>query len=166
MESGAERIDIALYETGEAANKMIDGCVRTVLRKLGGIREARGARTVYVDCPFARAWWREYLVQQIAGRDDDLANDVRFVFHISQTYWEKIVDRIVSRNSTFGSIEVRNALLRRLAELLRDSASSMGRTSNLIRACRQVAAQQGVRELSVLSNHELDQVLDQILRPA
>ena len=165
IESGAERIDIALYETGAEADKLLDGCVRTVLRKLGGIREARGARTVYVDCPFARAWWREHLVQQIAGHNEDLADDVRYVFHVSQTYWEKIVDRVVSRNSTFGSFEVRNALLRRLAEMLRDPSSPMARTANLVHVCRQVAAQQGVRELSVLSGTELADVIDKVLQP-
>ena len=120
---------------------------------------------MYVDCPLARAWWREHLVQQIAGRDNQLATSVRHVFHVSQNYWEKIVDRIVSRNSTFGSIEVRNALIQRLAELLREPDSPMGRTGELLRACRRVAAEQGIRELSVLAPDELAEVLDQILRP-
>ena len=163
---GAERIDRVLRGTGENANKPIDACVRTVLRRLGGIPEARGNRTVYVDCPFARAWWREHLVRQIAGDSEAFAQDVRRVFRVSQTYWEKIVDRIVSRNSTFGSMEVRNALVRHLAELLRDPDSSMRVVKNLEHACRQVSAQQGIRELSILDDAELAELLGGILRPA
>ena len=40
------------------------------------------------------------------------------VLRINQTYWEKIIDRIVSRNSTFGSEEVRAAFILALAELV------------------------------------------------
>ena len=163
---GAERIDRVLSGTGEKASKPIDDSVRTVLRRLGGIPEARGNRTVYVDCPFARAWWREYLVRQIAGDDESLARDIRRVFRVSQFYWEKIVDRIVSRNSTFGSMEVRNALVLRLARVLRDPESRMRTVKNLEQVCREVSAQQGIRELSVLSEAELGEVLDPILQPA
>ena len=35
--------------------KTSTACVRTVLRRLGGLPEVRGNRSVYVDCPFARA---------------------------------------------------------------------------------------------------------------
>ena len=157
---GAERLEFALLDTTEQADKLVDDCVRTVLRRLGGLREARGNRTVYVDCPFARAWWREYLNRQISGDNEALAEDVRRVFRVSQTYWEKFVDRIVSRNSTFGSIEVRNALVRRLAVSLRFPDSKMHKTRNLVHACRQVSAQQGVRELSVLDPGELDELFD------
>jgi len=163
--SGAERIDLVLRDSSDQAHKLIDGCVRTVLRRLGGLREARGNRTVYVDCPFARAWWREHLNRQVSGSDDALAQDVRRVFRVSQNYWEKFVDRIVSRNSTFGSIEVRNALVRRLAVSLRDPDSKMHMTRNLVHACRQVSAQQGVRELSVLKPDELDDLFDDLLQP-
>ena len=163
---GAERIDVALRDTTEQADKLVDDCVRTVLRRLGGLREARGNRTVYVDCPFARAWWREHLNRQASGDDAALAEDVRRVFRVSQTYWEKLVDRIVSRNSTFGSIEVRNALVRRLAVSLRDADSKMHGTKSLDHACRQVSAQQGLRELSVLDPSELDELFDAIIHSA
>ena len=54
--TGAQRIDYAL---AKADPKLIDDCVRTVMRNLSGLPEARGNRSVYVDCPFARAWWRQ-----------------------------------------------------------------------------------------------------------
>ncbi len=57
--SGAQRIDLAL---AGREPKAIDACVRTVIRSMSGLPEARGNRSVYVDCPLARAWWRERLV--------------------------------------------------------------------------------------------------------
>ncbi len=164
---GAARIDRALHLNGEARAKEIDACVRTILRRLGGIPEARGKRTVYVDCPFARAWWREWLVRQIARGDDSIAGSVRAVVRINQTYWEKIVDRIVSRNSTFGCASVRAAFIRALAGAVDDDPASGLRTPKvLIRACRRVAAHQAIRELSILSDDELNEIMAEVVKPA
>ena len=71
--TGLERIDRVLQAEGESAAKQIDSCVRTVLRRLGGLPEARGNRSVYVDCPFARAWWRERLVNEVSHGDPERA---------------------------------------------------------------------------------------------
>ena len=66
--TGAQRIDAALNaSTGRGGDaSLLDRCVRTVLRRLGGLPEARGNRSVYVNCPLARAWWRERLVAEVA----------------------------------------------------------------------------------------------------
>jgi len=163
---GAARIDRALHLNGHAGDKEVDACVRTVLRRMGGIPEARGKRTVYVDCPFARAWWREWLVRQVARGDEGLAESVRTVVRINQTYWEKIVDRIVSRNSTFGCATVRAAFIHALARAVYDDpASGLRNPKILIRACRRVAAHQAIRELSILSDDELNQIMAEVLEP-
>ena len=160
---GAVRIDMALHSKGKRRAKAMDDCVRTILRRLSGIPEQRGKRTVYVDCPLARAWWREWLVQQVSSDDQDVANQVRTVLRINQTYWEKIVDRIVSRNSTFGSRRVRSAFLVALAGMVDDTTSALRKPKELIRACRRVAAYQATRELSVLSEKELSEVMAEAL---
>lgn len=160
---GAARIDRALDSSGKKRAKVLDDCVRTILRRLSGIPEQRGKRTVYVDCPFARAWWREWLVGQISRDEKDLARQVRSVLRINQTYWEKIVDRIVSRNSTFGSRRVRSAFLVALADMVDDPTSALRQPKELIRACRRVAAYQATRELSVLSEEELSEVMAEAL---
>lgn len=160
---GAARIDKALDSSGQKRAKVLDDCVRTILRRLSGIPEQRGKRTVYVDCPFARAWWREWLVAQVSRDDGDLARQVRAVLRINQTYWEKIVDRIVSRNSTFGSRRVRSAFLVALADMVDDPTSALRQPKELIRACRRVAAYQATRELSVLSEEELSEVMAEAL---
>ncbi len=164
---GAERIDIAIWDKAVNQPKKIDACVRTVLRRLGGLRQIRGQRSVYVDCPFARAWWRECLVAQASEGNSELANLIRMVVRINQTYWEKFVDRMISRNSTFGSVNVRNAFLRALAQVYKyDRNSKMMETSGLKRLCRVAGAYQGKRELSVLSNSELDSVMNSVLASA
>ena len=161
LAGGGERIDRALQASGSGRAKQIDDCTRTILRRLGGIPEVRGHRTVYVDCTFARAWWRERMVNQVAQGDPGVAADVRGVLRSSQNYWEKLVDRVVSRNSTFGSPELRNAFLAAVARsVANDSDAPVGGTDGLQRATQRVATAQGARELSVLSADELLTVME------
>ena len=160
LPGGAERIDFALHETHGQGPKQIDECVRTVLRRLGGLREVRGNRSVYVDCPFARAWWRERIVTQAAGGDAQMASSVRAILRTNLTYWEKLIDRIVFRNSTFGSDNIRSAFLRALARCVEAKPSSeLTSSSRLQRLCRRATTYQGGRELSILSDTELDDLM-------
>ena len=167
LPGGAERIDFALNETTSQRPQRIDSCVRTVLRRLGGLPEIRGNRSVYVDCPFARAWWRERIVEQVARGDEEVAAQVRAVIRISQTYWEKLVDRIVFRNSTFGSANIRSAFLRALGQSLDDDpGSGLRNSSALERLCRRASAYQGSRELSILDDDELDELMRTVVSVA
>ena len=164
LPGGAERIDRALMETGDEKPKMMDGTVRTVLRRLGGLPEVRGARSVFVNCPFARAWWREHLLGQITQGDTSLAAQVRKVIRINQDYWEKLVDRIVSRNSTFGSLKVRNAFLQTLARFIEaNPGTALQKPRVLQRTCRRITVHQGTRELSILDDAELEAIMKAVL---
>ena len=167
LPGGAERIDFALEDKTTKAAQSVDACVRTVLRRLGGLPEVRGNRSVYVDCPFARAWWRERMVEQASSGDEELAAHVRSVIRIHQTYWEKLVDRIVFRNSTFGSINIRNAFVRALAQFIQSNPETeLMKTNGLQRLCRRASAYQGNRELSILSDSELDALMGTIVSTA
>ena len=164
LPGGAERIDFVLDDTTGQGPKRIDDCVRTVLRRLGGLPEVRGNRSVYVDCPFARAWWRERMVNQAASGNTQMTAVVRAVIRTNQTYWEKLIDRIVFRNSTFGSENIRNAFLRALALFVQSNpASELTSSPELQRLCRRVATYQGSRELSILSDSELDALMGTIV---
>ena len=164
LPGGAERIDFVLDDTTGQGPKRIDDCVRTVLRRLGGLPEVRGNRSVYVDCPFARAWWRERMVNQAANGNTQMTAVVRTVIRTNQTYWEKLIDRIVFRNSTFGSENIRNAFLRALALFVQSNpASELTSSPELQRLCRRVATYQGSRELSILSDSELDALMGTIV---
>lgn len=164
LPGGAERIDFVLNDTTGQGPKRIDDCVRTVLRRLGGLPEVRGNRSVYVDCPFARAWWRERMVDQAANGNAQMTAVVRAIIRTNQTYWEKLIDRIVFRNSTFGSENIRNAFLRALALFVQSNPTS-GLTSSpgLQRLCRRAATYQGSRELSILNDNELDALMGDIV---
>ena len=165
--SGARRIDAALNATGDEAKSLLDKCVRTVLRRLGGLPEARGNRSVYVNCPFARAWWRERLVAEVAtGAPEVLERNIRAVVHPeSQQYWEELVTYVVSRNSVFGSVAVRNVLIRTLARVLDESQRSSLRTADgLKQICRSVSAIQASRELSVIPVEELTELMARVVQ--
>ena len=167
LPGGAERIDFALTDMTSQRPQRMDSCVRAVLRRLGGLPEIRGNRSVYVDCPFARAWWRERTVEQVARGDEEVARQVRAAIRINQTYWEKLVDRIVFRNSTFGSVNIRNAFLRSLGQLLDDDpGSGLRNSATLQRICRRATAYQGSRELSILDDDELDVLMQTVVSAA
>lgn len=161
---GAERIDRALKGDGADDAKRIDDCVRAVLLRLGGLPEARANRTVYVNCPLARAWWRERLVADIAHGDEDLAEDIREVTRVSQTYWEELVTLVVSRNSVLGSHTVRNTFILSLADLLvKEPKTPLRIAKNLRLACRMIGVIQASRELSVLDGGEIRALMDDIV---
>ena len=165
--SGPQRIDAALNATGEEASSLLDKCVRTVLRRLGGLPEARGNRSVYVNCPLARAWWRERLVAEVATNEGEgLDHEIRAVVHPeSQQYWEDLVTFVVSRNSVFGSSAVRRILIRTLAKVLDENPRSPLRTADeLRRVCRSVSSIQASFELSVVPPEELQAMMWDIVK--
>ena len=163
--TGAERIDRVLHDKSESAAKAIDECVRTVLRRLGGLPEARGNKSVYVDCPFARAWWRERLVNEVSSGTPGVVEDVREVTRVNQTYWEELVVLVVSRNSVLGSHEVRDRFILTLADLFaKEAETPLRKAQNLRAACRMVGTIQASRELSVLDEGELGTLMDEVVR--
>ena len=163
--TGTARIDRVLQGEGDIAAKPIDSCVRTVLRRLGGLPEARGNRSVYVDCPFARAWWRERLIREVSGGDPELAATVREVARVNQTYWEELVVLVVSRNSILGSRAIRDTFILSLAELFEREPNTPLRLSTRLRsASRMVATIQASRELSVLATVELRTLMSEVVQ--
>lgn len=162
LPGGAERIDQALQAHSNGTKKaadLVDSCVRTILRRLGGLPEARGARSVYVDCPFARAWWRERMVTEAASGNEEFKHCARAALRVNQTYWEKFIDRVISRNSTFGSRSVRSSFIRVLGqELATNPNSELFESSSLQRLCRQASTYQGRRELGIIREDVLDEL--------
>ncbi len=165
--SGAQRIDAAFNAAGDEATSLLDGCVRTVLRRLGGLPEARGNRSVYVNCPLARAWWRERLVSEVATNEGEgLERQIRAVVHPeSQQYWEELVTFVVSRNSVFGSVAVRDILIRTLAAVIDENPTTPLRTADeLKRVCRSVSSVQASLELSVVPPEDVKTMMWDIVK--
>lgn len=165
-ESGAERIDRALYADGDGTPRAIDDCVRTVFRRMSGLPAARGNRSVFVNPTFGRAWWRERLVARILERGSlvEPREALLQVVRRSQEYWERLVTMIVSRGSVFGSVEVQDALVNGLAKHLRDepdtplqSASALG---TMLRRFSNVSSS---IELAVLDYEEISGLVDDLI---
>lgn len=159
--TGAQRIDYVLTRDDP---KLIDDCVRTIIRNLSGL-PARGNRSVYVDCPFARAWWRERLVTRVLAHGDAAPrSSVSYVVRLNKGYWERLTTLIVSRNSVFGSDVVQDALVAALAGFLEAEPDSPLRTQqHLGAALRRMSAVTAGRELGVLDFAELTALTGELL---
>ena len=112
-ESGRERITDVL--NGQDPQQ-VDECVRAVLRRLGGVIEARANRTAFLDCPLARAWWRHrYATEAHKCFDchsvEDLSAALRPRFR-----WEALVEAMVSKLTVIGDSAIRPALVQCLAD--------------------------------------------------
>ena len=158
LPGGLERIDKAL---GGNDQETIDSVVRTILRRLGGLPEPRGRRSVYVDCPFGRAWWRGYVAQQVCRETRAELGKVRATLRKTQTYWEKLIDRIVSRNSVLGDTKVLSALIWALSELVDDQNNERIFVSDaLVNISRRIGIRAAWQELAVFSMDDLKQVME------
>lgn len=164
-ESGEERIDRALADIGEKANKLVDDCVRTVLRRMSGLRAARGNRSVFVNPSFGRAWWRERMVARILKRKNveprtALSDVVRF----RQGYWEGIVTMIVSRGSVFGSVDVQDAFVNSMAKhFISEPSTPLKNVEKLKDAMRRFSNIAASRELGALDFSEVGKIADRLL---
>lgn len=160
LPGGLERIDKALNE-----NTGIDEIVRTALRRLSGLPEARGSKSVYVNCPFARAWWRGYIANQVCQETDAERDKVIKVLSSSPTYWEGLIVLIVSRNSVLGDTKIRSALIWALSELVDNQEYEklfVGKQLKMV--SRRIGIQSAWQELAVFSVEELrDMVRDKFI---
>ena len=165
-ETGEERIGRAFSLSGDAGDKAIDDCVRTIFRRLSGLPAARGNRSVFVNPTFGRGWWRERIVSRIFEREDtdQERGPLLEVVRRSQQYWENLVTMIVSRGSVFGSSDVQDALIYTLAKHLTDHPDSpLKSATTLNSALRRFSNLAAARELSVLEFCEVCEIVDQLI---
>ena len=165
---GHERIGRALRAGNE---QEIDHTVRAALRRLSGLPEARGeTRSVFADCPFARAWWRGYLAADVL-RDADAEGEpadskaVHDVLHHGQGWWEALTMFVVSRNSVLGDTRVRSALILALAEIDPDERSRTFTGGYLKQVLRRIGVRQAWQELGVLALGELKRMMREEFLP-
>ncbi len=161
-DNGEERIDKAL---SDADVKSTDGVIRTILRRLGGLPE-RGRRSLYVDCPFARAWWRGYVAQQVCEETGAAHGKVAKVLGFTPTYWEKLIVLIVSRNAVLGDSKVRSALIWALSEWVEDdSKQTLFQSKTIQRISRQIGIRCAWQELGAFEARDLKQMIEQDFLP-
>ena len=167
LPGGLERIDEVLArEKGEEKSKSVDLTVRTVLRRFGGLPEVRGAKSVYVNCPFARAWWRGYVAREVCEATEANHGKVVDTLRSSQDYWEKLIVLIVSRNSVLGDTNVRTALIWALSELVEDKDKDENKKQLFqVKALKNISRQIGIRsawqEMGIFPVEELKRIMEQ-----
>lgn len=164
-ESGEERIEFSLSLSGNEGRKAVDDCVRTVLRQMSGLPAARGNRSLFVDCPFGRAWWRERIIARIVKRKgvedrDSLLDVVRY----NKAYWENLVQMIVSRNSVLGSVDVQDAFVNGLAKCFKSNPNTrLQNAAMLVKVLRRFSNMSASREIGALEFDEISEIVDDLL---
>lgn len=158
-ENGLDRIDNAL---ASGSKKTIDDVTRTILRQLGGLPEARGNRSVYVDCPFARAWWRVRIAKEVHEADNSVTQaKIHALLNQSQTIWEKFIVLSVSRNSVLGDNRIRSALVSALTNA--PQAKITGDTIETL--ARLIGRKQAIAELAIFNIEDLKTLMHTDLFP-
>lgn len=155
-----------IYDVLKAGNeKQIDDLVRRCLRQFSGLPE-RGARSVYVNCPLAKAWWRCYLAHEICDCSKATFKDIHQVLRRSQEYWERLIVLVVSRNSIVGDSKIRSALVWALSELDDSKAPS---DAFVVKGLERIGRAIGIRlawqELGVLSVPQIKDVMHKEIIP-
>ena len=161
LAGGRDRIDRALSSGDTEA--MLD-CIRTILRRMSGLRARRGNISVYVDCPFARAWQRTRWIEEVCsatGQDYEL---IARVLRLQQNYWDELVRLIVSRNSVLGSPKVRDTLVWVLADRLADDPQHpILKGKRLRHACRLLGIRCAWQELGIFEIDELRGIVEEVV---
>jgi len=111
--SGKARIQIALKTNSP---KQIDDCVRTIFRRLGGVIADRANRTVFLDCPLARAWWRHRYAEEAhrtfgAESIQSISAALRLVYR-----WSQLIEAMVSKRTIIGDLAIRPAIVQALTQ--------------------------------------------------
>lgn len=163
LSGGKERIDKSLSPQGSETD--IDNCVRTILRRMSGLPEARGNKSLYVDCPFGRAWWRSRLSGEVETATKMPRKKIHKLLHLSQTYWETLIVLVVSRNAILGDKKVLYALVWLLAEILEnDPDSKLLSWASLKDFCRSLGVRCAWQELGILELKDIKKLIhDEIL---
>lgn len=171
LPGGLERIDELLKDGG--SDRDIDGCVRSIFRRMSGLPEARGNISVYINCPFGRAWQRMKWGMEVAGATKKPLKSVLKVFRKKQQYWEELVRLVISRNSVLGDQKIRDVLVGILVDILEeDKRVSEDETDqhkdhpvfiskNLRHLCTLLGTECAWRELGILNNDELEEEIRQ-----
>ena len=168
--AGVERITKAL---GSNDDKKIDRVARTILRKLSGLQEARGIRSVSCDCPFGRAWWRQRILHETVSLTMGNQGAIRDTLYNTKTYWEKLVmlpQMEVSRAkpSRFGDSKVRTAFIWALSEYVDNFDYEMLFDSGgLIDDCMRSFINMSLkREFGVFEMEELKHIIkEEVIQP-
>ena len=134
--SGLQRIEDAI---AGGDGKKVDKVTRTILRRLCGLREARGPlRSLRSNCSFARAWWRENMIEETARVTGANQEAVACTLRKSQEFWEKVANLIVLTGASFGDEKIRVAFICALSKYAKNTRhKGLFLTKGSIDRCRE-----------------------------
>ena len=126
------------------SNPDLEGRIRNLLRRTGGIPYVRGKTSVFSDCTLARAWWRYRLSQEIeAVTDRDVsAATAHEVLHANRPAWETLVMLSLRRLTVLNQPRARAAIVRELSARLREDGTI---NKDQVRAAAIAIARVGLR---------------------
>ena len=112
-ETGRARVEKALVLKNK---KSLDNCIRTILRRMGGLPEVRGYTSVFQDCRTSRAWWRGCFTQQVHG---ELGTEKDNIWRVLKTnrIWEEITGHVVEKLTVLGDARIFVPLIACLSEM-------------------------------------------------
>jgi len=152
---GRNRIERALR--GKDAQK-VDDCVRSVLRRMGGVIRDRASRTAYIDCPLAKAWWRHRYALEVHRVWGDLTPR-EFSDALRPSFrWEVMIQHMVSKLTVIGDSAIRPAVVRCLAQ---GGGNTKQELENLLRLLGRRTTVQALGALG--PDHVLQIVLEDLL---
>ena len=111
--SGRARIAQALRGSHAAP---VEKCVRAILRRLGGVISDRGNRTAFIDCPLARAWWRNRYANEAHGTFQLSSVEALSLTLRQPSRWDPLVEAMISRLTVIGDSRIRPALVQCFAD--------------------------------------------------
>ncbi len=149
-QSGRARMEKALRRDDADS---IDKVVRTVLRRLGGLYEARGSLSIYEDCRLARAWWRGFIAVQVSEDSGHDPNLVWKLLHQSSAPYETMMLYQLRKLTIISERGLRSAFLSYLLEM-KIGEKSKERKELVERILRRIGELSAYQELGFLSYEE------------
>ena len=114
--TGKHKIEGTLSFSGDKPIKQMDHRIRNFIRNLCGF-VPRGARSIYQDCPFARAWWQCYVAQSVSPNDWE--KEILPVLW-ERGLWREISEKMASSLTVIGDVRIRSGIILHLREQRED----------------------------------------------
>ena len=149
-ETGQARIEKAIASRDR---KPLDDCVRTILRRMGGLPEVRGYTSVFQDCRTSRAWWRGCFTEEV---HDEIGTEKEKVWRVLRTnrIWEEITGHVVEKLTVLGDRRIFIPLVACLSEM-NPIPNDRNTIQDLLRRIGQRTAYQVMGVLSLEENLEI-----------
>lgn len=108
----------AVLVTGKPGpqSKTPDQFARTLMRNIGGLHHVRGPVSVFSDCPFARAYWRYRIADEVTNASGGRIShtDAHQALHRNQI-WETLISLSVLRVTVLNNRAIRAAMVALIA---------------------------------------------------